>query len=168
MNGTGFDHLVRSLPSRRRLLLTAMGGLLAAGVARPTPAGAVPCLPNGATCDPNSAGACCTGTCKKHKGKHRCAPAGEAFGCTTSKKTDICATGVPATPCPENPAGFCIVARTKRQRQPLCLAAAACDIACQSDADCVAHFGGPPTVRCIKHCNLCPSMTSCVVPLTDS
>lgn len=167
MDGAGFDHLVRSLPSRRRVLIAVLGSALAAGVARPAPAGAAPCLPNGATCDPNNAGACCTGTCKRHKGKHRCAPAGEAFGCTKSEKTNICATRM-ASACPDNQAGFCIVARTKRKQQPLCIAAADCSFDCESDADCVAHFGGPPTVRCIKHCNLCPSMTSCVVPLTDS
>jgi hypothetical protein len=167
MDGTRFDHLVRSLPSRRRVLVALLGGGLASALARPTPAGAVGCLENGTKCDPNNAGACCTGTCKKHKRKHTCAPAGEAFGCTTSKKTNICATGVPSQ-CPDKQAGFCIVAGTRRKRQPLCLAAADCSFDCTSDADCVAHFGGPPTIRCVKHCNLCASTTSCVVPLMDA
>jgi hypothetical protein len=167
MDGADFDHLIRSLPSRRRLLIAILGGGLAAGVVRSAPAGAAPCLPAGAKCDPTNAAACCTGTCKKHNGKHKCAPAGEALGCTTSKETNICETGM-ASPCPDNQAGFCIVARTKRKQQPLCLAAADCSFDCTSDADCVDHFGGPPTIRCIKHCNLCASTTSCVVPLTGA
>jgi hypothetical protein len=167
MDGTRFDHLLRSLPSRRRVLAAVLGGGLASGLARPAPAGAVTCLANGKTCEAANAAACCTGICTKHKGEHRCAPAGAAFGCTTSKATDFCKTSV-MSPCPDHPGGFCVVAGTKRKPQPLCVNGGECfTINCQSDADC-ATLTGIATARCVKKCAACNSQpggtTFCVVP----
>jgi hypothetical protein len=150
------------------VLFSLLGGSLMFGLPRPAPAGAAACLPNGKKCEAANAAAGCTGICQKRKGEHRCAAAGEAFGCTTRKATDFCKTSV-SNPCPDRPSGFCVVARKKRKQQPLCVAGGECfAINCLSDADC-ATLTGIPTARCIKKCAACnaqPGVTTfCVAPI---
>jgi hypothetical protein len=159
MEAARFDALVRRLDSRRGALRTAAG--LAGGLALTVGhVAAAPCVPNGAKCDPAAPQTCCTDTCKKRKGKFKCAPAGAAFGCT--KKLDFC-RGVLDTPCPHNPAGeSCVVGKGK----PICSTGAFCR-KCAKDADCTTEFG--PTARCVTGCAVCKQLPGaftsvCAVP----
>jgi hypothetical protein len=164
MNDHRFDAAARLLAdvrSRRAALRTLLGAALGAALAVPqvVPAGAATCSANGAKCDPATPTDCCTGTCKKHKGKFKCAPAGSAQGC--AKQLDVCRVGAPA-PCPANPGGpVCIEGK---KGKPLCVSNARC-AACTCDADCTTNFG--PTARCIKGCTTCQQVglsTACAVP----
>jgi hypothetical protein len=162
MDGAGFGRLARSLASRRNMLVAALGGGLA--LARCGPAGAATCRPNGKKCNPHNDAACCSGVCKKRNGGHKCAPVGEAFGCTTDPASDFCASGNFAN-CPDSASGYCIVARKKRKQEPLCIVADDC-MDCRNDADCVAAFSNP-IARCIDHCHACDvagTPTVCVLP----
>jgi hypothetical protein len=164
MDGERFDRLIQSERSRRGVLTALLVGGLATGRARPAAAGAPACTPNGETCDSAWPDGCCSGSCKKHKGKFKCAPAGQAFGCPASKSTDVCKGGGPIA-CPDKPAGTCVVARTKRKNKPLCMLGGQC-VECLTDADCVAKLSDL-TARCLKRCSACGSSggsTICVIP----
>jgi hypothetical protein len=165
MDGHRFDHLARTLRSRRGVLAAMLAGGLAGGLARPAAAEAPICMPNGERCDPATPEECCTATCKKHNGKFKCAPAGQAYGCGKSKATDVCKGGGPLA-CPDNLAGVCVVARTMRKKRPLCVLPGNICAECSSDDDCVAESGNP-TARCLKKCSACASSsanTICVIP----
>jgi hypothetical protein len=164
MEAFRFDAFVRDLLSRRGMVQAVLGGGAALGMARPAAAGKVICGGNGSTCDPNTPSQCCTGHCKKHKGKYRCAPVGASWGCR--RKRDSC-SGHTLRACPEQPAGLCV---NDDKGKPLCIVAGeglqTCAI-CTRDDDCVADFG--PTARCIKHCKACEKKAGiasvCVVPV---
>lgn len=163
MANTRFDRLTRTLHSRRGALQTLVGAGAAFGFgrsaqARPRPA----CFVTGEKCDPNHGADCCTGSCKKHKGKHKCSPVGEALGCTTDPETDYCRNGGAPLQCPDHLGGICVVVA---KQQPLCVDGIDC-VVCQSDADCIASGFGP-TGRCVKQCALCEKFgltTACVSP----
>src|SRR5689334_2492630 len=128
MDGQRFDAWVRGMHSRRTAVQILVG--LGAAVGLPQAAGAATaiCDPNGTKCDPATPDTCCTGTCKKRKGKFKCAPAGSAQGCT--KKQDAC-RGVMTTGCPDNTtAAGCLAGKGK----PLCVSDGQCR-SCTSDAD---------------------------------
>src|SRR4051794_19760935 len=110
MDAIHFDDWVRGLRSRRSAMRT-LAGLSAAFIGpRAVAADPTVCLANGAKCHPTNAAACCTGTCKKRKGKFTCVPAGQAFGCT--KQLDECIDNR-QTPCPHNPTGTACIGGEK-------------------------------------------------------
>jgi hypothetical protein len=157
MEGNAFDAIVRRLRTRRDAMraVAAFGavvGLWRNGAAAEPAA----CLVTGVRCLRADPSACCSGICKKHRGKAKCAPAGSAQGCT--KQLDGCLTAM-ATPCPHNPAGLCIGGQ---QGKPVCSTVTTC-AACHADADCA---GLDPTARCIRGCSLCAGSgnAACVVP----
>jgi len=162
MHATRFDIFVRSLRSRRRAVLLGTGFGAALLLPR-TEVAAGSCLPNGTRCDPAQPGACCTGTCKKHKNHKRkvtfkCGPAGSAQGCT--KELDLCRDRGESL-CPGNHNGVCI---NDNKGKPLCIAEGHCRD-CATDADC-ADLGA--AARCIKGCKFCTDLgfpnSQCVVP----
>lgn len=162
VDDAAFDAFVRRFQTRRGVIRTLLGGAAAVGVARPVLAGGpIPCDANGSVCDPAATFHCCTGYCKKHKGKFRCAPAGAPRGC--KKKFDACLGKL--YPCPDDPDGVCV---RDNKGKPLCVSANAAGsgcMPCQSDADCADDAF--PTARCIKHCKSCTLKsggTACVIP----
>jgi hypothetical protein len=162
MDGIGFDRWVRDLHTRRGVLgaLAGIGATL--GMTRPVGAVAE-CAAPGSGCDPANAADCCSGICKKHKHKHKCAPVGSAQGCT--KALDGCRTGAD-NPCPGNPgAGTCIGGQ---KSAPLCVDRIVC-APCKTDADCVGVGALGPTARCRKGCAFCQELagvdTVCVEPV---
>lgn len=161
MDGAGFDAWVREWRTRRGALRSLIAVGTALGAPHAARAGVPTCDANGSRCDPATLNTCCTGTCKKHKGKFRCAPAGKAYGCT--KKQDGC-HGAPPTGCPDNLAGTGCVAGNKGK--PLCIVGDAKCAPCKRDADCA--FGAGPTARCVKRCAACKKNqginSACVVP----
>jgi hypothetical protein len=146
------------------MAVRTLGGVAALATASRlglAPAAARDCLTNGAACDPASAADCCTGACKKHKGKFKCAPAGSAQGCT--KALNSCTGAMALCPDASGPFGQCV---NGKKGKPLCYSVGAC-IACKHDADCVGSLG--LAARCIKGCPLCLSMegvnSACVLPV---
>jgi hypothetical protein len=146
---------LRSAATRRQSLRGAAGAALAAALGLGLRQEVLACKKNGATCKSGNARSCCSGTCARH-GKHRrCADAPGAFGCTNRQVTDACAGNF--TPCPDHPAGDCIV---DEQGVPLCYVTSLC-APCTVDADCGAGF------RCLKNCGTCTTQTGgtiCVLP----
>ena len=161
MDGERFDRLIQSERSRRGVLTALLVGGLATGRARPAAAGAPACTPNGETCDSASPDGCCSGSCKKHKGKFKCAPAGTAQGCT--KALNSCKGAMAVCPDASGTIGQCV---NGKKGKPLCYSVGAC-IACKHDADCVGSLG--LAARCIKGCPICVGMmgvnSACVLPV---
>lgn len=157
MNFERFDGLARAFGRAatrrgvvRGVVTTSLAGAVGIGVGRD----ALACQPDGTKCSAGAARLCCSGVCKKHGKRRRCAAAPSAFGCTNDPATDTCAGN--HAPCPQKPTGQCIVDEKSR---PLCYGAALC-IPCVKDADCGAG------ARCIKDCDACSARggTACVVP----
>jgi hypothetical protein len=164
MDGARFDRLARKLHSRRAVARAFVGGGAALGFGRAAQARVRPaCFVTGEKCDPNNQTQCCSGDCKKHKGKHTCAANFRAFGCTTDRTTDFCRNGGTMVDCPNPGAepGSCLVSAKKK---PLCFRAFEC-VPCHSDADCVIEFGILVAV-CVKACSFCDAQggSACVVP----
>jgi hypothetical protein len=161
MDTARFDGWVRDLHTRRGAMRSLVGIAVALGMTRT--AEAVTCSANGSKCNPATPDTCCTATCKKHKGKFKCAPAGQAFGCT--KLNDTCRP-ILDIQCPDNPDGVCIGGESKKSK-PLCVTNPNCSF-CRNDADCALVLS-EPTARCIKGCPKCKAVDgsngACVVPV---
>lgn len=167
MDGSHFDGLTRSLAQSRRSLLgaalAATTGWLVTNPAeakkkrkpRKKPRKAVPnefgCLNVGKSC--NNADQCCSGMCEGKKGKKTC-KAHDTGNCTAGGTVVACTTsaGVP---------GQCA---TTTGNGGYCAATSYC-IACATDADCQATYGGilGPHAACIRSVE-CVAGIACAVP----
>jgi hypothetical protein len=159
MDAPRFDALARRLaaaPSRRSLLAALVGG---ATVAAGGPPARAACKPNGARCARSDAGACCSGVCKRKRGKSRCAAAPGARGCTV--EANACTT-LGSVPCPELPEGAFGLCVPDADGRPFCANTTEC-FACATNRECAEEFGRP--MRCVTCGDLCQSAgfdTACV------
>lgn len=146
METSRFDDWVSAIASdarsRRGLLRLGLGAGLAGLGLRLGVEPALACRRNGKPCGSGRNGGCCSGTCRKGT----CRPAKGAAGCTI--RLNACQSTPP--PCPNNPAGFCVVLDNGT---PFCAVTSRC-LDCESDADCAIASGGTPG-KCVKDCPAC-------------
>ena len=157
MDRQAFDDLTRWLArarSRRKVVRGSGAAVLGVfwGLATWNRAAAV-CKSNRQRCQ--DGGECCSGTCKRKKGKKRCRATPGARGCTIEH---ACGAA-----CPGDPNGFCAL---RLNDKPFCFIIGKCE-ACTSDADCIEFSGGNPKARCVQCPELCDAednFRQCVIP----
>ncbi|MGH2617341.1 MAG: hypothetical protein ACRDJC_19080, partial [Thermomicrobiales bacterium] len=153
MDGSRFESLVLSItacPSRRRLASAFVAGALSAvaatlGLQQEAEAA---CRHNGARCRSDTK--CCSGNCRKKKGKRRCRPTPGARGCTIDTPCD---ETVPCPGAPDSVDSFCGITLAGK---PYCATAAPQECAdCASHAECEVLLNQPGArcVSCPGHCS---------------
>ncbi len=167
MDANRFDGFVQSFAtnrSRRGVFRAIAAGALGAPVlaSRGATAGPVAvCIPNGKKCSTASPELCCSGICKKKKGKAKCQKAFSAFGCTNVQ--DSC--NGPDIPCPKRAAtGLCFV---DANHVPFC-ADADFDFTCMDcsdDAPCINRFGDGAFCLACPDCVPFSTNTGCIRPV---